>query len=92
MVGNRREALLWDLQEGKIDEGVKPVPVKVGSKKLFCFYIFMKNVCLIIFQKVWMVCLMHPYIFLVGGNDWEGLQVKVDIYSIFIIYREKKTI
>jgi len=52
VVGNRREALLWDLQARKIDEQVKPVPV-----------------------KVWMVCLMHPYVFLVGGDDWEGLQV-----------------
>ena len=25
--------------------------------------------------KVWMVCLMHPFVFLVGGDDWEGLQV-----------------
>ena len=40
MVGNRREALLWDLQEGKIDEGVKPVPVKVGLKKTFFVFIF----------------------------------------------------
>ena len=24
-----------------------------------------------------MVCLMHPFVFLVGGDDWEGLQVRV---------------
>ena len=75
MVGNRREALLWDLQEGKIDEGVKPVPVKVG----FILFSYFHEKCVFDnFQKVWMVCLMHPYIFLVGGNDWEGLQVKVE--------------
>ena len=34
MVGNRREALLWDLQAGKIDEQVKPVPVKVEPKEI----------------------------------------------------------
>jgi len=52
VVGNRKEALLWDLEAAKIEKNVKPVPV-----------------------KVWMVCLMHPYIFVVGGDDWEGLQV-----------------
>ena len=26
-----------------------------------------------------MVCLMHPYVFLVGGNDWEGLQVRATL-------------
>ena len=34
VVGNRREALLWDLQEGKIDQQVKPVPVKVRFKQI----------------------------------------------------------
>ena len=29
-----------------------------------------------LFAKVWMACLMHPHVFLVGGDDWEGLQVK----------------
>ena len=100
VVGNRREALLWDLEAGKIDEQVKPVPVKVGTKeiserpKLVSFRNWSKSrwepnqfvkgqnmsateIDLTKFDlKVWMVCLMHPFVFLVGGDDWEGLQVR----------------
>merc|ERR1712226_457728 len=25
--------------------------------------------------KCWMVCIRYPYIFIVGGDDWDGLQI-----------------
>ena len=31
VVGNRKEALLWDLEAAKIEKNVKPVPVKVET-------------------------------------------------------------
>ena len=46
VVGNRREALLWDLRKGKIDEKVKPVPVKVASNKDIFDHLNCKNLCL----------------------------------------------
>ena len=52
VVGSRKEARLWDLEQGQLVEGVKPVPV-----------------------KVWKVCLAFPHVFLVGGDDWQGVQV-----------------
>ena len=63
VVGSRGQAQLWDLEEGKVAAGVRGVPVKVRGEMGEAL-------------QVWMVCLLYPHIFLVGGDDWEGVQVQ----------------
>ena len=63
MVGNRREALLWDLQEGKIDEGVKPVSVKVG----FILFSYFHEKCVFDHFSKGVDGLSHASIYLFGG-------------------------
>ena len=52
VTGTRKSIKLWDLEQQKLVENVKPIKV-----------------------KVWMLSFTYPHAFVVGGEDWKGVQV-----------------
>jgi len=52
VTGTRKSVKLWDLNERKLIESIKPVLV-----------------------KVWMLSFIYPHVFVVGGEDWNGVQI-----------------
>ena len=42
-MGNRKEALVWDLEAAKIEKNVKPVPVKVETRTTSYIYNAIKD-------------------------------------------------
>ena len=52
VTGSRKSIKLWDLNEHKLTESVRPVKV-----------------------KVFMLSFTYPHAFVVGGDDWNGIQI-----------------
>ena len=52
VTGSRKSIKLWDLNEHKLSESVRPVKV-----------------------KVFMLSFTYPHAFVVGGEDWNGIQI-----------------